>query len=60
MPMKMAEAIRLLSEQAIDVALPQMFCIRGMTDYRTLLDLLQIPYVGNEPALMAIAADKNC
>lgn len=29
-----------------------------MTEYRTLLDLLKIPYVGNPSKVMAIAADK--
>jgi D-alanine-D-alanine ligase len=42
----------------VDVALPQMFCLAGMTAYRALLDVLGIPYVGNPPDVMAIAADK--
>ncbi len=51
-------AVRLLEALAIDVAVPQMFCIAGMTRYRALLDLLGIPYVGNRPEVMALAADK--
>ena len=35
-----------------------MFCVAGMTRYRALLDLLGIPYVGNRPEVMALAADK--
>jgi D-alanine-D-alanine ligase len=51
-------AVQVLSDRRIDVALPQMFCLPGMTHYRALLDLLNIPYVGNPPDLMALAADK--
>ncbi len=42
----------------VDVAVPQMFCLPGMTHYRALLDLLAIPYVGNRPDVMALGADK--
>ncbi len=57
-PRTFAEAVATLAHGAIDVALPQMFCIPGMTDMRALLDLLGIPYVGNRPLQTAIAADK--
>ncbi|MEO0769640.1 MAG: D-alanine--D-alanine ligase [Cyanobacteria bacterium J06649_4] len=58
MPMSCAEALQLLSVQSIDAALPQMFCLAGMTRYRMLLELLQIPCIGNGAFQMAIAADK--
>ena len=51
-------ALMHLSTLSIDIALPQMFCLAGMTDYRALLDVLKIPYLGNRPLQMAIAADK--
>ncbi len=35
-----------------------MFCLPGMTQYRALFDLLNIPYVGNTPDLMALTAHK--
>jgi D-alanine-D-alanine ligase len=57
-PISLAEAIRVLTTLKIDVMLPQMFCISGMTSYRALFDLLNIPYVGNPPDLMALAANK--
>ena len=57
-PMSLSEAVRVLTTLKIDVMLPQMFCISGMTSYRTLFDLLNIPYVGNLPDLMALAANK--
>lgn len=57
-PMLIFEAIEFLTTQTIDVVLPQMFCIPGMTHYRALFDVLKIPYVGNPPDMMALAAHK--
>ena len=57
-PLTFAEAVALLTTLDVDVALPQMFCLPGMTTYRGLLDLLDIPYVGNRPEVMALGADK--
>ena len=57
-PMSLADAIKLITAKKIDVMLPQMFCLPGMTQYRALFDLLKIPYVGNPPDVMAIAAHK--
>ncbi|MFB9314536.1 D-alanine--D-alanine ligase family protein [Nocardioides plantarum] len=54
----LAEAVTHLAALEVDVALPQMFCRPGMTAYRALLDLLEIPYVGNRPEVMALGADK--
>ncbi len=54
-----ADAIAHLVALAPDVAVPQMFCLPGMTEYRGLLDLLEIPYVGNAPGTMALAAHKQ-
>ena len=56
--LSLANAIAFLSQQNIDLALPQMFCQSGMTDYRSLLDLLDIPFIGNTSELMAITANK--
>ncbi|MEM8544577.1 MAG: D-alanine--D-alanine ligase, partial [Cyanobacteria bacterium P01_H01_bin.119] len=53
-----AEALAMLAQQKIDVALPQMFCIPGMTEYRALLEAQQIPYIGNRPEVMATTATK--
>jgi D-alanine-D-alanine ligase len=57
-PIPLFEAIQFLTMQNIDIMLPQMFCIPGMTQYRSLFDLLKIPYIGNTPDIMAIAAHK--
>ncbi|QSJ18444.1 D-alanine--D-alanine ligase [Nostoc sp. UHCC 0702] len=57
-PIPLFEAIELITKQNIDLVLPQMFCIPGMTHYRGLFDLLKIPYIGNTADLMAITAHK--
>jgi len=57
-PMPIAAAITRLCGLGIDVMVPQMFCIEGMTRYRSLFDLLGIPYIGNTADLMALTADK--
>ncbi len=31
----------------LDVVVPQMFCLPGMTTYRSLFELLDVPYLGN-------------
>ncbi len=54
----LAEALARITSLHIDVVVPQMFCIPGMTAYRSLFDVLGVPYVGNTPAVMAVAADK--
>jgi D-alanine-D-alanine ligase len=57
-PMPPADAIRHLVALDVDVVIPQMFCLPGMTTYRALLDLLGLPYVGNTPEVMALGAHK--
>ena len=57
-PMSLSEAIEFIRAQNIDIMLPQMFCLPGMTQYRALFDLLNIPYVGNTPDVMAVGAHK--
>ena len=47
--LSMADATRYIGTLGIDVVIPQMFCIPGMTSYRALLDKLGIPYLGNRP-----------
>jgi D-alanine-D-alanine ligase len=53
-----SKAIEYLINLNIDLVLPQMFCLEGMTQYRSLLDLLRIPYLGNKPETMALTAHK--
>lgn len=57
-PIRADAAIAQLAQAHIDLALPQMFCLAGMTTYRALLDALGIPYLGNRPRQMALTADK--
>lgn len=57
-PLTPAEAVHRLSTHRLDVMVPQLFCLPGMTTYRALFDLLEIPYVGNVPEVMALTAHK--
>jgi D-alanine-D-alanine ligase len=57
-PISISTAISILIDLQIDLVLPQMFCVPGMTEYRSFFDLLQIPYLGNTAAVMALASDK--
>ncbi|MFI8567088.1 D-alanine--D-alanine ligase [Rhodococcus sp. NPDC078407] len=56
--MSLAQAVDVMSAWNFDVMVPQMFCVPGMTLYRSLFDLMQVPYVGNTSDLMAMTADK--
>jgi len=53
-----ADALACLAAARIDIAIPHLFCPAGMTHYRAMLEILDIPYVGNRPFQMALAADK--
>ena len=55
-PMSLADAIPQLIAFDVDVMVPQMFCVPGMTSYRALFELLRIPYLGNTPDVMALAS----
>lgn len=57
--MPLAEAVEVLIAGEFDLMVPQMFCLPGMTTYRSLFDLMGVPYVGNGPDLMALTADKS-
>lgn len=57
-PQSLPQAVEHILGAGVDVMVPQMFCHPGMTSYRALFDVMGIPYVGNPPEVMAIAADK--
>ncbi len=57
-PASLANAVAQMAALEIDVVVPQMFCLPGMTSYRALFDVLGIPFVGNTPDVMALGADK--
>merc|ERR1711907_767997 len=42
----------------LDVVVPHMFCYEGMTIFRSIFDLLGIPYIGCSADCMALATDK--
>jgi len=56
--MPISEAIGKISEIAPDVMVPHMFCVEGMTRYRSLFDLLRIPFLGNHEYTVWPATDK--
>ena len=55
----LATAVGEIAARGVTVMVPHMFCLTGMTTYRALFDALGIPYVGNRPATMALAAHKG-
>lgn len=57
-PLTFATAVACLAAARPDVAVPQLFCRRGLTDHRALLALLGIPSVGNPAHVMATTFDK--
>jgi len=54
----LVEACRDIVDHDFDAVVPQMFCAKGMTDYRALIETLGIPLVGNPSNSMAITLDK--
>jgi len=56
--LSLADAVNKIKTIEPDLALPQMFCLSGMTTYRSFLSLMNVPYIGNRPDLMALTADK--
>ena len=46
----------LIIEKKINLMIPHMSCISSMTDNWSLFDLLQIPYLGNNPDWMSITS----
>jgi D-alanine-D-alanine ligase len=57
-PMPLASAIAHLADVKPDVMVPHMFCVEGMTRFRSLFDLLQIPFLGNHEYTIWPATDK--
>jgi D-alanine-D-alanine ligase len=56
MPLPLALAH--LETLQVDVMVPHMFCVEGMTRYRSLFDLLGIPFLGNHEYTVWPATDK--
>jgi D-alanine-D-alanine ligase len=57
-PLSFPKAVQVLAALKVDVMVPQMFCLPGMTAYRALFDVLNIPYLGNTPDVMALTSHK--
>ncbi|MGL5860438.1 MAG: D-alanine--D-alanine ligase family protein, partial [Phycicoccus sp.] len=56
--MTTADAVARIVSLSPDIALPQLFCAAGMTTCRALLDLLDVPFVGNRAETMALGLHK--
>lgn len=54
----LGKAIERIEQSRVDAVIPQMFCPAGMTHYRSLIETLGIPMVGNPSLAMTLAADK--
>jgi D-alanine-D-alanine ligase len=52
------EAITKIKRLQPEAVVPHMFCLPGMTTYRALCDLLNIPLIGNTADVMAISTNK--
>ncbi|WP_308115719.1 D-alanine--D-alanine ligase [Rhodococcus sp. BP-241] len=57
-PLSLADALRHIEALGVDVVVPQMFCLPGMTSYRALVDVVGLALLGNTADVMALAADK--
>lgn len=53
-----AAALQALVELKADVCVPHMFCYPGMTTFRSIFDLLEIPMVGCPAEAMALSTNK--
>merc|ERR1719235_3169721 len=56
--MSLPAAVMHISELSPDVMVPHMFCVEGMTRFRSLFDLLDIPFLGNHDYTVWPATDK--
>ena len=52
------EALAIIASMGVDCGLPQLFCLRGMTECRAIFRILDIPFIGNNPFQMDLSADK--
>ena len=56
--MPLPQALSHIVDLSVEVMVPQMFCLPGMTVYRSLFDALGVPYLGSSGEVMAVGADK--
>merc|ERR1719414_2724850 len=56
--MTLAAAIAHIGNLSLDVMVPHMFCVEGMTRFRSLFSLLDIPFLGNHEYTVWPATDK--
>lgn len=57
--LSLPEALKILQDECKpDIMQPHMFCYKGMTSFRYIADILDIPIVGCSGAVMALTTDK--
>ena len=56
--LSLPQALSHIDDLSVDVMVPQMFCLPGMTVYRSLFDAIGVPYLGSTGDVMAVGADK--
>merc|ERR1719395_451887 len=56
--MPITAAIAHIGRLAPDVMVPHMFCVEGMTRFRSLFDLLEIPFLGSHDYTIWSSTDK--
>jgi len=53
------DALQKILDLEIDAMVPHMFCMEGVTYYRSLFDKMGIPFVGNKEHTISMAIDKG-
>jgi D-alanine-D-alanine ligase len=56
--MTIVEASQKILESSVAAVNPIMFCLPGMTTYRTFFDALEVPLIGNDGPVMALSTNK--
>jgi D-alanine-D-alanine ligase len=53
------DALGFIERMNVDVMVPHMYCLSGMTRFRALFEMMGIPYVGNEAGVMELSTNKH-
>ena len=54
-----AEAVSKITKSIdVDVVVPHMFCYPGYTSFRSMFDMLNIPYIGTSAEMQGLLCDK--
>jgi D-alanine-D-alanine ligase len=57
--MDSAGAVSMITKSLdVDVVVPHMFCYPGYTSFRSMFDMLNIPYIGTAAEMQGLLCDK--